>query len=88
MGLPTQRLGVPSLDADRVVGPTRVGRILAVDTQRGRRPPVDAVIRAAPTYAGGVFRRPTLPFRNSDGLLLVDSFVVAAVVSFLGIGRS
>jgi hypothetical protein len=32
-----------------------------------------------------VFRRPTLPFRNSDGLLLVDSFVVAAVVSFLGI---
>ena len=34
---------------------------------------------------GGVFRRRPLPSRNSDGLLLVDSFVVAAVVSFLGI---
>jgi hypothetical protein len=32
-----------------------------------------------------VFRHPTPPLRNSDGLLMLESFVVAAVVSFLGI---
>lgn len=30
-------------------------------------------------------RRPNLPIRNSDGPLLIESFLIAAVVSFLGI---
>jgi hypothetical protein len=32
-----------------------------------------------------VFRRPSAPLRNSDGPILLESFLVAAVVSFLGI---
>jgi hypothetical protein len=36
------------------------------------------------SYAG-VMQRPSLPLRNSDGPLLLESFLVAAVVSFLGI---
>ena len=37
------------------------------------------------TYADAVFRRIVPPLRNSDGLLFLESFVVAAVISFLGI---
>ena len=43
--------------------------------------------RARPaTYAGEVFnRRIVLPLRNSEGPLLLESFLVSAVISFLGI---
>ena len=43
-------------------------------------------VAGAATYAGAVFtRRIVPPLRNSDGPLLLESFLVAAVISFLGI---
>ena len=37
------------------------------------------------SYAGSVHQRLSRPLRNSDGPILLESFLVAAVVSFLGI---